>query len=563
MEKTNHCFFSILILFIITIFCTSAVSASDDTEWCQFQKDWTQTGLINCSAPFLFPELVWEFESEYGFNVMPIIHEDMAYGLSSHGNVYALNRHTGELVWSATTKDGLMQTSIPAYGDGKLFVAINDETNSGYLFAFNGTTGKELWNVSVTSGNFACPLTYYDHRLYIGEGLKGGVKTKNYYCYQDDGTFLWSYPTASTAGFLWNGASVIGDYIVYPTHEGKIVCLCRENGTFFDEVDLTKDVSFARSDLGRIRASVAYHDGYIYTTSETTYTSGFIWRIGFDSLNGKFIDDGWNVFRDFSTSTPVIYEGKVYVGQGEHGYTGEMLCLNASDGAELWAYPVDGGVKSSPAVCLQGDDIYIYFTEAIPDGAFYCVKGDGTLAWEYNPPADTSYILQGASISDGKVYFGTGAGNIYAFQEMAPTIPVADFTANVTYGYDTLAVSFTDMSTVATSWEWDFDGDGFVDSTEQNPIHFYASTGAYNVSLKVGNIYGNGSEVKSSYIFVDDDWNPWNDPESDGDEMITFAEVMEAYNCFVNQTGAPKTGVDIDFATVMVMYNAFVSQTPM
>jgi outer membrane protein assembly factor BamB len=563
MKKLTNVLFSLLVLFLIILSCSPATSNASDISWQQFQKDSARTGVINCSAPTLFPELAWRFGSGYSFSVMPVIQGDTAYAFSSRGNVYALDRHTGDLIWSAATKSWSLQTSVPAYGDGKLFVAANDGVNSGYLFAFNASNGQELWNVCATNGNFECPVTYYDNKIYIGEGLKGGVKNKSYYCYQDDGTFLWKYETENTAGFIWDGASIVGDYIVYPTYEGKLMCLYRNNGTFSDEVDLTKDVSFARPDLGRIRASVAYSDGFLYTTSEKTFISGFIWKIGFDPVNGKFIDDGWSVFRDFSTSTPVVYEGKVYVGQGEHGNTGEMLCLNASDGSELWAYPVDGGVKSSPAVCLDNGEIYIYFTEAIPNGAFYCIRGDGTLAWEYNPPDDASYILQGASISEGMVYFATGGGYIYAFREMPPRAPVANFTANVTYGYETLTVAFTDLSEVATFWEWDLNGDGTADSTEQNPVFTYASPGAYNVSLVASNIYGNDPEFREAYIYVDADWNPWNDLDSDGGEYITFAELMEAYNCFVSQTGAPGTGVLIDFTVVMEMYNVFVTQKPM
>ncbi len=49
------------------------------------------------------------------------------------------------------------------------------------------------------------------------------------------------------------------------------------------------------------------------------------------------------------------------------------------------------------------------------DGSLYCLHdcGDSAeLAWKYNPP-DDRYILQGAAISDGLVYFGTDSGYVY------------------------------------------------------------------------------------------------------------------------------------------------------
>ena len=37
------------------------------------------------------------------------------------------------------------------------------------------------------------PVTYYDHRIYVAEGLEGGVDTKYYYCYDDLGNLLWKH----------------------------------------------------------------------------------------------------------------------------------------------------------------------------------------------------------------------------------------------------------------------------------------------------------------------------------------------------------------------------------
>ena len=58
--------------------------------------------------------------------------------------------------------------------------------------------------------------------------------------------------------------------------------------------------------------------------------------------------------------------------------------------------------------------------------------------------------------------------------------PAADFI----YSASDLTVTFTDQSTDADgsiiSWSWDF-GDGAT-STEQNPIHLYASAGIYTVT---------------------------------------------------------------------------------
>ncbi|WP_410509303.1 lectin like domain-containing protein [Methanosarcina hadiensis] len=81
-------------------------------------------------------------------------------------------------------------------------------------------------------------------------------------------------------------------------------------------------------------------------------------------------------------------------------------------------------------------------------------------------------------------------------------LPEAGFSSDITSWVSPLTVQFTDLSTGAFSWEWDFNGDGIIDSTNRNPVYTYTSYGDYNVSLNVSNRIGSDSEVKSHYITV-------------------------------------------------------------
>jgi len=391
---------TILMLTIVMITLTGTAIASD---WQQFQKNEVNNGLTDSPAPRSDPELVWSRFTctswGNGIDVPPIIAGDLVYVYDVNGTLQAFNRADGTLIWRNETSVGF-QSSTPAYGNGNIFVA----SNIGDIYAFDAATGEQLWKEHVTDRNFECPVTYHDHRIYAGDGLSGGVTTKYYYCYGENGNELWKHATDNTAGFLWCGASVVENYLVYPVHEGRLISVYLENGTLRDEIDLKSGLSFSRSDLGRIRASVSYHDGYVYTTSEKSQTIGYVWKVGFE--DGRFIDDGWSSRIGFSTSTPVIHDGRVYVGQGGHEHSsGNLTCLNDSNGELIWQYTVPTGVKSSPALSASNDGVYIHFTTAVSGGSLYCL-------WKYNPP-DDGYILQGAAISDGLVYFGTGGGYVY------------------------------------------------------------------------------------------------------------------------------------------------------
>nr|NQU91954.1 PKD domain-containing protein [Bacteroidota bacterium] len=84
----------------------------------------------------------------------------------------------------------------------------------------------------------------------------------------------------------------------------------------------------------------------------------------------------------------------------------------------------------------------------------------------------------------------------------------ADFDASYTEGGSPLLVKYTDLSSGnPTTWQWDFDSDGEIDSFEQNPEHIYDVPGFYTVSLTVTNGANTDTEIKDGFIMVDDTWH--------------------------------------------------------
>ena len=79
-------------------------------------------------------------------------------------------------------------------------------------------------------------------------------------------------------------------------------------------------------------------------------------------------------------------------------------------------------------------------------------------------------------------------------------LPVAAFSSDNISGETPLSVQFTDESSNAETWLWDF-GDG-SNSTDQNPSHTYLSDGTFTVELTVTNTAGSDSEIKSDFITV-------------------------------------------------------------
>lgn len=80
-----------------------------------------------------------------------------------------------------------------------------------------------------------------------------------------------------------------------------------------------------------------------------------------------------------------------------------------------------------------------------------------------------------------------------------------DFRADPSSGQPSLVVQFYDMSDpqwTVTSWEWDFDNNGTVDSYEQNPQWTYSSAGFYDVALTISCDSTSRRRVKENYIHI-------------------------------------------------------------
>lgn len=98
-----------------------------------------------------------------------------------------------------------------------------------------------------------------------------------------------------------------------------------------------------------------------------------------------------------------------------------------------------------------------------------------------------------------------------------PQPPTADFTGTPLAGSVPLQVSFSDLSVdVPTSWAWDFDNDGVIDSTAQNPTHTYTAIGTYTVRLVATNDLGSSQEIKTGLVFVAPSAHDWTDDMEGG-----------------------------------------------
>jgi hypothetical protein len=108
-------------------------------------------------------------------------------------------------------------------------------------------------------------------------------------------------------------------------------------------------------------------------------------------------------------------------------------------------------------------------------------------------------ILDGASTTD------TLPSIIIDYSLAGP--PIAKFAVSPATGYAPLTVQFSDQSSGATAWAWDF-GDGSGQSNLQNPSYVYSVIGSYTVTLTATNSFGSNSTTRTVNVTTRPPYDP-------------------------------------------------------
>jgi outer membrane protein assembly factor BamB len=119
------------------------------------------------------------------------------------------------------------------------------------------------------------------------------------------------------------------------------------------------------------------------------------------------VPDPW----DFWLSSPVVSDGRVYVGSSD----GHMYALNADDGAKLWAFDAGAAIHDAPALSNGRLVFGTLDTQVIALNA-----ATGAKLWGFKGGVDAQYgVLVGVPAApsfDGvTVYVGTRDAHLYAF----------------------------------------------------------------------------------------------------------------------------------------------------
>lgn len=152
------------------------------------------------------------------YTASPVVVGDTVYTQDLDSNVYAIDLHTGKVLWTKVYSSGIPGPNGVAYADGKVFGA-----NATNAFALDAKTGQEVWSVTlvrndvegidmapgVNNGTVYFSTVPGNSKTYLAPGGQGVVwaldeKTgATKWKFDTVPADLWGHPDINAGGGLW------------------------------------------------------------------------------------------------------------------------------------------------------------------------------------------------------------------------------------------------------------------------------------------------------------------------------------------------------------------------
>ncbi|MGO5548489.1 cadherin-like beta sandwich domain-containing protein [Lachnospiraceae bacterium LCP19S3_B12] len=397
-----------------------------DADYPGFRAGDDNQSVVSSKTPITKETIEVKWERQTGDYVSPtsgttpIIVDDKVYTISK-GVVYMLDKETGEVLktGSAVQASAGFNLLPPTYADGMLFVLLDN----GVIQCFNASTLESLWVYrDPLGGGCNSSIRYDDGYIYLGfQGYSGS----NFVCLSvtdedpssttEEKVAVWRNSGLGET-FQWNGAWTNEEYVFVTTTNAR-----KTNGTLCC-VDKITGKAVQKIELGEsVRSDVSYYNGRIYFTTQ----SGNLYSY---NLTKEGILDTENLieplyFGGASTSTPAVYNNRVYIGYsggesfGAEGYGILVGSIDPDTGAMSAAYvvPTDGYPQTSGLITKGYEEetgyVYVYFLTNSAHGTLYMIKdkagmteADPASGVFYTPNHEQYCIASAVADSDGNIY---------------------------------------------------------------------------------------------------------------------------------------------------------------
>lgn len=404
-----------------------------DITWGQHLGDKNNNAVVDSKAPINKTELLWESfsnapDSEGSvYAGTPILVNNHIYAVRNH-KIEMLDAKTGEVKASTKLYSQIGYYSNIIYGGGMIFVPLGN----GDVQCFNATTLKSMYLIEnpASLGNswgVYGAMHYDDGKLYVGysnQGDYGGYAVYDTLDPNIDDEYEVVEPLWMTGeedqSYYGAGAVTIEDMVVIGGDGGVVSVRNAKTGEELSKLQLS----------GKIRCSLVYADGYIWTTTQGKK----IYKLLL-SESGKITVAEEADLPNISNASPVVTGGKVYItggvwGAGFFAVYDMNLTLLAQEKGENPFY--------TPTVSTAYDNVCVYFTENGPEGSLYMAEVTAnnkiTLTKIYTPEHQQYSMSKVIIGSDGTIYYTNDAGYLFAIRTKTSQEPIApnDNTAGTT-----------------------------------------------------------------------------------------------------------------------------------
>ncbi|MCQ2554195.1 MAG: cadherin-like beta sandwich domain-containing protein [Clostridia bacterium] len=413
------------------------VLPSASADWWNFRNSAYNMGITNVKTPVVQEDttLLWNAKLGSGWAAAPSIQiiVDDSLVVISDKTIYKLDLATGETLATGTLASGAGYGYTPmTYAEGMIFVPLQ----SGTIQAFNAKTLESVWVYKDSlGGQSLSPIAYSDGYIYTG-WWNSEVKDANFACISvtdedpektDEAKgAVWKYPV--TGGFYWAGSVVVGDYVIVGTDDGTSGTAGDSRVISFNKYTGEIVSSLTLSGAGDQRSSMAYDaaSGKVYFTTKGG-------RLGSASVSADGILSGLKLvnYNAQSTSTPVVYKGKVYFATGSgissSGSSGNFVVADADTLEMLYFKGLKGYPQCSMllSTAYEAEDgyIYLYSTYNANPGGISMIKttpdnttADGAEVIElYDAKGFEQYCITSIICgTDGTLYYKNDSGNVLA-----------------------------------------------------------------------------------------------------------------------------------------------------
>lgn len=393
-----------------------------DITWGQHLGDKNNNAVVDSKAPINKTELLWESfsnapDSEGSvYAGTPILVNNHIYAVRNH-KIEMLDAKTGEVKASTKLYSQIGYYSNIIYGGGMIFVPLGN----GDVQCFNATTLKSMYLIEnpASLGNswgVYGAMHYDDGKLYVGysnQGDYGGYAVYDTLDPNIDDEYEVVEPLWMTGeedqSYYGAGAVTIEDMVVIGGDGGVVSVRNAKTGEELSKLQLS----------GKIRCSLVYADGYIWTTTQGKK----IYKLLL-SESGKITVAEEADLPNISNASPVVTGGKVYItggvwGAGFFAVYDMNLTLLAQEKGENPFY--------TPTVSTAYDNVCVYFTENGPEGSLYMAEVTAnnkiTLTKIYTPEHQQYSMSKVIIGSDGTIYYANDSGYLFAIRDKLGEVP--------------------------------------------------------------------------------------------------------------------------------------------